>query len=126
MQYNDAAEVVWYVWKHYQHLLSGLEIRVDKAILAREKASAVNNPNLAKRLEKDLGFVLDEEVNKALADGPESFRRRVCQRLLSAEAASIAINRCPQCGRVTRAPRAKQCFCSVVIGMPRPPNKPLS
>ncbi|MFL5242574.1 MAG: hypothetical protein ACJ8FY_10740 [Gemmataceae bacterium] len=113
VQYNDGEEVVRYIWTHCRHLMSEFELRAGNAIIGREKASSakrLNNPIFAKTLDEDWGLVLDPEVNKALADGPDIFRRRVCERLLSVKP---WINRCPKCGKVARTPKAKQCFwCS--------------
>ncbi|HSI65667.1 MAG TPA: hypothetical protein VLE43_21250, partial [Candidatus Saccharimonadia bacterium] len=49
------------------------------------------------------------EVEALLADGPESFYRRVVQRLYEEHRADL--NLCPECGALCRTPKA--CLCPV-------------
>jgi hypothetical protein len=110
VEYNDESELTRYVWDHYQSLMTDFERRVGMAILGRMKASASTSPSLAKTLNERWGQVCDPEIEAALAEGDEVFRRRVCRRILTQHAEAVFINRCPQCGRVVRTPQARQCF----------------
>jgi hypothetical protein len=113
INYNDSDEVISYVWNHFQHLMSDLERRTGLAIIGRQKADAAKrakSPTLAKILDLDWGLTRDSQVNEALKEGPAVFRQRVCERLLATQASALQINRCPQCSRVVRTPKAKQCF----------------
>lgn len=56
------------------------------------------------------GAVGDAEVEAALSDGFEAFRRRVRDRLLAEHRAAVFVNRCPRCQRMVRTPLARQCF----------------
>jgi hypothetical protein len=108
MEYNDGVELTRYVWDHYGRLMTEFERRVGAAIIHRLKlarAGRESNP-IARRW----GALDDPEVNAALADGPEVYRRRVCDRVLAESGGEVFINRCPACGRVVRTPKARQCF----------------
>lgn len=110
MDYDDDRELTNYILGHWCRLMTEFELRVSRAITARAKATASRSAEMAGVLNKTWGAVGDPAVETALADGPEIFRRRVRDRLLSEHAAEIFINRCPSCGRVVRTPLARQCF----------------
>jgi tRNA U34 2-thiouridine synthase MnmA/TrmU len=109
MNYDDEAEVTRFVWQNYQSLMTDFERRVELAINARFKASHTS-PAMAQVLNEKWGRVADPEIETALADGAEAFRRRVCHRVLREYSAELYINHCPKCNRVVRTPKAKQCF----------------
>jgi hypothetical protein len=108
-EYDDEAEVTRFVWDHYQHLMTDFERRVGSAIIGRLKAASAS-PQLAARLNEQWGGVGDPEIEAALAEGSEAFRRRVCRRLLREVGAGLVLNRCPRCRSVTRTPKARPCF----------------
>jgi hypothetical protein len=100
MEYEDAAELTRYVWDHYERLMTAFEQRVGRAIIWRMKKAT--SPRLSGQD--------DPEINAALVDGPEAFRRLACRRVLAEHGADVFINRCPRCDRVVRTPQARQCF----------------
>jgi hypothetical protein len=110
VEYDEEGELTRYVWNHYQRLMTEFERRVGRAIISREKASASQSPQMQAAVSRLWGAIDDPEVSAALADGPQSFRRRVCERLLSESGAEVFVNRCPTCARVVRSPQARQCF----------------
>jgi hypothetical protein len=111
MQYDEDSELTRYVWEHYRPLMTDFERRVGSTILGRAKAASVDSsPALARMLSERWGAAGDPEVENALAEGAEAFRRRVCRRLLGEHGSEVFINRCPSCGRVVRTPGARQCF----------------
>jgi hypothetical protein len=82
-------------------------------ILLREKHSAaeVRTPEMARLLRRRFGrFLDDQEVEAALSEGFQPFRRRVCERILSDPASTSQLNRCPSCRKIVRTPKAQQCF----------------
>lgn len=109
MRYDDGSELTRYIWNNYEHLMTAFERRVGRAILARQKAAAVEGEAMKRMLSKRWGLIGDPEVDSALAAGPEPFRRSVGKRILL-ECGDVIVNRCPQCGRVVRTPRARQCL----------------
>ncbi len=110
MEYDEDRELTRYVWNHFQHLMTDFELRCGLAIMGRAKAAACESPGLAERLRRTWGAADDPEVEEALGDDPEAFRRGVRERLLSAHGADVFINRCRSCSRVLRTPKARQCF----------------
>lgn len=113
MKYEDESELCRYIWDHCSALMTDFERRVGRAILGRWKAARTaedGSLKLAKMLAERWGHVGDPEIDAALAEGAEAFRRRVCRRILADNPDWVFVNRCPQCGRVVRTPRSQQCF----------------
>lgn len=109
MEYDDDHILTTYIWNHFQPLMTDFERTVGKAITGREKAERSTSPQQAAMLRKSWGMVTDPDVNAALHDGAEAFRRQVRDRLLAAHGEQIFINRCPTCQRIVRTPRARLC-----------------
>lgn len=107
--YDEETQLTKYVWDHFPHLRSQFEHRVALAIFAKEK-EAFGHEAVAKLMEKRHSLANDSEVQLALSEGMEAFRRRVCQRIIREYSGDIFINRCPSCMRIVRTPEAKQCF----------------
>src|SRR4051794_23551648 len=103
MEYDEDRELTRYVWDHYARLMTAFESRVGSAVIGRAKAAAARSPEMA-ALHRRRGEIGVPEVEAALADGPEAFRQRVRDRLLSKHGAEVFVNRCPSCGRVVRTP----------------------
>lgn len=110
MDYDEDRELTNYVWNHYSGLMTEFERRVGWAIIARKKASAPVYPAMAALLRSRWGGVDDPELNDALSQDPEEFRRQVRDRVLARFRAEDFINRCPSCERVVRTPKAQQCL----------------
>jgi hypothetical protein len=109
MEYDEDRELTQYVWEHFSHRMTDFERRVGRAIRGRQKASNAG-ADIFHLLAVRWGQTDDPEVNAALADGPEAFRRRVCSRVLAQAGGEVFVNRCPRCNGVARTPRARQCF----------------
>jgi hypothetical protein len=110
VDYDEDRELTRYVWDHYQRLLTEFEWRVGRAIQGRAKAALSKSLEMAAALNRHWGAVGDAEVEAALSDGPEAFRRQVRDRLLAEHESAMFINRCPRCQRVVRTPSPHQCF----------------
>src|ERR1700675_1813979 len=93
--------------------MTEFERRGGRAIIGRAKAAESRSPEMVGALNRLWGAVGDSEVEMALADGSEVFRRRVRDRLLSEHGSEVCVNRCQSCGRVVRTPQAHQCFWCV-------------
>jgi hypothetical protein len=89
--------------------MSEFERRVGSAILGRQKAANAEGA-LSRLLAARWGHLDDPEINAVLADGAEAYHRRVCSRVLADSAGEVFVNHYPECSRVLRAPRARQCF----------------
>jgi hypothetical protein len=106
---DDEAALTHYVWEHHQDLMTDFERRVGRAILGREKAAVASSPSAARLLHERWGKAGDPDIEAALGDGSEAYRRRVCRRVLTEHGATVHVNRCPACSRVVRTPPAQQC-----------------
>ncbi|NSL88369.1 hypothetical protein ECE50_016135 [Chitinophaga sp. Mgbs1] len=82
-------EEIDYIFRHYHHFLTLMEVAAEKQVLS-------NQP----------------EVQELLKDGAAIFRMRTAERLLREFPEQIYFNNCPQCGRLARTPQAQQCrYC---------------
>ena len=107
IEYDERAVLIEYVWKHCHTYMTNLERHGLKAVHAREKAAAAENERLRRMILEKWGGGADLQVTEALSRGEESFKRAVCDRVLRDH--PEVINRCPNCGRVARTPKARQC-----------------
>jgi hypothetical protein len=110
MEYDDEAELTRYVWDYYEHLMTDFEQRVGRAIFGRMKAAICKSPTQARLTNERRGMVGTPEIDAALAEGIETYRRRTCRRVLADHGSEVFVNRCPQCNGVVRTPQAQQCF----------------
>jgi len=108
--YDDDRELTRYVWHNFRHLLTNKERLVDQAVIAREKAEYASSPESKRLLRTELGRIDDAEVNSALAEGIPAFRHKVRERMLVDHRSDVFINRCPNCSRILRTPKAQQCL----------------
>lgn len=113
MEYDESKILQMYMFNYCAHLMTDTERKVEQAISARTRASWFEEHgkrDAAMRYYEEFGWVHDADVNAALADGPEVFRGRVIERLLTDPETKNCINRCPRCRRLVRTPKAKQCL----------------
>jgi hypothetical protein len=109
VEYDEDTELTHYVWEYCTSFMTEFERRVGKAIIYRMKAKTSDHPMITRKLD-EWGHVGDLHIDAALADGPEVFRRRVCERVLTEYGSKVFIHRCPKCNRVLRTSKAQQCF----------------
>jgi hypothetical protein len=107
--YDDERELTDYLWHNYGHLFSRQEWKVWKAVSVEHKAQAASE-SFARVLRERWGAINDPDVVEALRDGFEAFRRRARERVLSARASEVFINRCARCGRIVARPKSQQCL----------------
>jgi predicted RNase H-like HicB family nuclease len=106
--YDEEEESRRYVWGYCTHLMTDLERCADRVAFVRAKTGQGregHKPVLLKMLEATEG----PDVDRALSAGWDAFRQSVFQRILSENGDHI-FNRCPQCRRIVRTPRARQCY----------------
>lgn len=107
--YDDEQELTAYVWHNYRNLLTPLESLTDKTLLAESKARHASG-KISTLLRQRWSNVDNPDVEAALADGPNAFRKRVRERIIEECAQQITVNRCPSCSRVVATPKARQCL----------------
>src|SRR5688572_21499233 len=107
--YDDPGELTEYIWAHYARFFTPVESKAAWAVFAEGKA-AVGSKAVAEFIWKRHGLADDPAVMEELKDGVEAFRRRTAQRILRDHGDEILINRCPQCQRIVKSPKAQQCL----------------
>ena len=108
--YDDQRALTEYVWKHYQHLMTPLELRVGLYVVPIvSNIDSEKGRRIYEYCENNHGHVDDQAVIDAFPRDLDSFRLRTQQRLLVECADEICINRCPKCSRIVRSPSAHQC-----------------
>jgi hypothetical protein len=106
MEYDENKVLTDYIWSHAYEYMTDLEKLSYKAVNARFKAENASQ-EMAKVLLEKWGGKNDPRVNEALSQGVEPFREAVRDRILRDH--PEIVNRCPECGKIVRTPRAKQC-----------------
>jgi hypothetical protein len=111
-------DMAWYVFKYYGQLMNGRErmanrhlMRTFKAVEGRSDLAAQEEARgRVRHLREWLSD--DPEVLQLARDGYEAFAVHTGKRILHEHRDQIVLNRCPQCGRLARTPKARQCrFC---------------
>jgi len=108
--YDEEVALTEYVSKHFQHMMTPLELRIAKYV-----GPIVSNSELEKvrrvheYCESEHGHVDDQDVIDAFKIGRDVFLKRVRQRLLQEHTNEVFINRCAECTRIVRSPSAHSC-----------------
>ena len=106
---DEGSALTEYVFSNYWRFLTRLESLAWRSVGAEAKAAAYGGCAAADLREQYVSK--DPKVLRLLADGVEAFRLRVRDRILAEHASEVFLNRCPQCGALTRTPTA--CLCPV-------------
>ena len=114
-EYDEDGWLDGYVCVNYPDLLADFERAGLEAILTQRKADYAAQEGSEKvassyaeilRRQTDLNR---SAVTKALKLGKSAYMRKIRKRILLEHSDQIDLNRCPQCHRIPRTPRAKQC-----------------
>ena len=101
-----------YVERNYQHLFTWPERAAWKHLALVAKSTHGMSPEEAERELREHprpGLLRDPEVLALVAKGRERFLADVAERILREHPEEVVLNRCPECGHLTRTPRAKLC-----------------
>ena len=107
--YDEDRELTTYIWNNYFQLLTPKESLGSKAMLATDKAES-SSPSMRRLIRERYGHIDDPEVAYMFTDGTEAFRDRVRDRILRECGDEIIVNRCSECSKIVRTPKAQQCF----------------
>lgn len=109
---NDRA---WYVFRYYSHLMNEQERAANRHLTGTIKAthgrSDVGAQTEARSGPHHLCEMLSDEaqVLDLASGGFQAFVLRTGERIIRDHQDKIALNCCPQCGRLARTPTARQC-----------------
>ena len=110
MEYDEDSVLTRYICNHYQHLMSDFELKMMRVISTLMKAETASSPEITRMTLEKWGLIDDAEINDALANGYEAYRRQVRDRILKDHKQEVFVNRCPQCNHIVRTPEAKLCL----------------
>lgn len=112
VEYDENHVITDYIWSNYGYLMTDIEYRAGMTILLFRKANAYADGDEIKLAQLQNSYKVDqnEEANDLLKDGHELFLQQVSERLLQEKKQEVFINRCPECSRVVRTPKSKQCY----------------
>jgi hypothetical protein len=99
-------KLVDYIYQYADHLKTEKEKLAGKTILYYPDAV---NEKMLTFLKSKGWYSDDEEVKAMIADGYESFKVRVVQRIYDQHKKELNLNLCPKCNGLARTPLAKQC-----------------
>jgi hypothetical protein len=110
-------DTAWYVFNYYGHLMNWRErmakrhlVTTFKAVDGRSDVAAQEEARGIRHLREWLSD--DPEVLQLARHGYEAFAVRTGERILYDHREQIVLNRCPQCAKLARTPKARQCrFC---------------
>ncbi len=106
----EQADLEQYIITHYHDLLTMEEKLAYKHHLATEKAE-YSKGKLGEMVMSRWG-ITNQNALELLEGGFDEFKKRVANRILDEKPDKVFINNCPQCGKLARTPKAKQCrFC---------------
>lgn len=101
-------ETARYIFNYFGELLTSLEWKARMHFFSLEK----NPHGSAAREEffRERGLLSsDPEVLDLLKDGYGNFELKAAERILEQHRDAIFLNNCPQCNKLARTPKAKQC-----------------
>lgn len=102
-------ELIDYIYQYCEEFKTSDEKLAGRTILYQEK----NMNDKFREIIISKGWYSDAEHIKAMiADGNDSFKRKVAERIFLQHHDELKLNLCPKCFKITRSPLAKQCrFC---------------
>jgi hypothetical protein len=98
-----------YIYHYCQKFQTADELTAGKTLMYTSKTTSEGM--LSMMLEK--GWISKEPaILNMIADGYQSFKRRVVERIWREHANALPLNLCPKCYKIARTPEARQCrFC---------------
>ncbi len=108
-EYKEEQVLTRYIWNHYRHLMAPEELQLGKAIIGLEKANSASDPDTQQKMREKFSGQGNLPIETLLSDGFDSYRESVARRILSENAESVFINRCPKCHKIVGTPKARLC-----------------
>lgn len=108
--YDDRRELADYLWSNYPQLFSEPEQLAARTLIGEQKAKTTDSERIRQKLLSASNRRGKPGIDVLLADGPDAFRMRAAERVLTERSEEIQVNRCRECGRVVATPRARQCL----------------
>jgi hypothetical protein len=110
------SDLARYIVQHYCDLMSSTERRAERHLTTTYK-SCDGRSDAAAQLEllraggpRSRWLSDDPAVLALAANGFEAFCARAAARILAEHGESVFLNCCPECGKLTRTPKARLCL----------------
>ena len=102
-------ELIDYIYRFAEEFKTAEEKLAGKTILYNSKGL---DPKMLNFIKLKGWFSDDENIRKMIADGFDTFKRKVAYRIFKEHRNELHLNLCPRCKKIARTPQAKQCrFC---------------
>jgi hypothetical protein len=108
--YDEALMVGHTVLYHRPELLTPFENDVRVTFFFRAKASAYKNPEFERRVRVRMGIAESPAVEEVVAEGFNSFKQQVGERVIREGLLECQLNRCPACSKIAITPLAQWCI----------------
>lgn len=112
--YPELIDYIYYnCWHQFLPKVSGLQRHAIHMQLMRQTPWGLTIHADARTAFVDGILIKDEEdLDQLLTKGMDEFKKEIVLRAYAIYGSDLELNTCPQCGKVTRTPLAKQCrFC---------------
>ncbi len=106
LKYDESEVLAQYLWHNYSYLLPQEFHAAWKAVALRAKG----HESEADRLGEEIRQQANPDLGSLLNFEPAEFQRLAVKDLLQTHPSEVAINRCPECTRIVRTPRARLCL----------------
>jgi hypothetical protein len=108
--YDELGMVAHTVLRYHTHLLTEFERKAIVAFDARWRIALARDPEVMQHQLRVAGVFDTPGLGAVMSRGYEAFCRDIAARVLFEHAGELVLNRCPQCERIVRTPRARQCL----------------
>ena len=99
-----------YVIRYYGHLMTDAETRAYNHLCVQDKISHLSSSGVKSHLRPLLST--NPDVLELTECRLEEFVQRTAERIMRLHGQKVHLNCCPQCGKIAKTPKAKQCrFC---------------
>lgn len=108
--YDELGMVAHTVLRYHAHLLTDFERKAIVAFDARWRIALAHDPEVMHHQLRAAGVFDTPGIGAVMSRGYETFCQDIAARVLFEHAGDLVLNRCPQCDRIVRTPRARQCL----------------
>jgi hypothetical protein len=106
-------ELAKYITTYFTDLLTDKEKLGLKHLRSEykiEQSSNADDIDRRVRMYKRVGWLTeDKDVLELVSGGQDKLDRKIAERILSDHGDKVFINNCPNCGRLSRTPSAREC-----------------
>jgi len=104
---------IQYIINYYTQFFTDHESKAHRHLMSLEKLGEVNEDDNRLTAYKKMEWISsDPIVLDLIKNGAEEFYKKTANRIVNDNGEIELFNNCPNCGKLARTPKAKQCrFC---------------